>query len=113
MFLPSKGQKFVASGDWVNGKYGKEFRISSYKEEELKTTSAIAEYLSSGLFKGIGPALAKKIVDHFGEETIEIIENNPESLSEVKGLSKNKKETQTTVWKEKKCISDIMIFFKE
>ena len=48
MFLPSKGQKFVASGDWVNGKYGEEFRISSYKEEELKTKSAIAEYLSSG-----------------------------------------------------------------
>lgn len=113
MFLPSKGQKFAASGDWVNGKYGEEFRISSYKEEELKTKSAIAEYLSSGLFKGIGPALAKKIVDHFGEETIEIIENNPERLSEVKGLSKNKIETLTTVWKEKKCISDIMIFFKE
>ena len=113
MFLPSKGQKFVAAGDWVNGRYGKEFRISTYKEEELKTRSAIAEYLSSGLFKGIGPALAKKIVDHFGEDTIEIIENNPERLSEIKGLSKNKIETLTTVWKEKKCISDIMIFFKE
>ena len=113
MFLPSKGQKFFASGDWVNGRYGKEFRISSYKDEELKTRSAIAEYLSSGLFKGIGPALSKKIVDHFGEDTIEIIENNPERLSEVKGLSKNKIETLTTVWKEKKCISDIIIFFKE
>lgn len=113
MFLPSKGQKFFASGDWVNGRYGKEFRISSYKEEELKTRSAIAEYLSSGLFKGIGPALSKKIVDNFGEDTIDIIENNPERLSEVKGLSKNKIETLTTVWKEKKCISDIIIFFKE
>lgn len=113
MFLPSKGQKFVADGDWVNGKYGKEFRISSYKEEELKTKSAIAEYLSSGLFKGIGPALSKRIVDYFGEDSIEIIENNPERLSEVKGLSKNKIETLITVWKEKKYISDIMIFFKE
>ena len=83
MFLPSKGQKLLASGEWFNGKYGKEFRISSYKEEELKTNDAIIDYLSSGLFKGIGPAFAKKIVNYFGENTIDIIENYPERLSEI------------------------------
>lgn len=113
MFLPSKGQKFVSLGEWVNGKYGKEFRISSYREEELKTSNAIIDYLSSGLFKGIGPALAKKMVDHFGEDTINVIENYPERLSEIKGLSKNKIEVLTTIWKEKKCIKDIVIYFKE
>lgn len=113
MFLPSKGQKLLASGEWFNGKYGKEFRISSYKEEELKTNDAIIDYLSSGLFKGIGPAFAKKIVNYFGENTIDIIENYPERLSEIKGLAKSKIDSLITTWNEKKCINDIMLFFKE
>jgi exodeoxyribonuclease V alpha subunit len=113
MFLPVKGQKFTASGEWFNGKYGKEFRISTYKEEELKTTDAIADYLSSGLFKGIGPALSKKIVSHFGDDTVDIIENYPERLSEIKGLSKSKIDSLTTTWNERKCVNDTMIFFKE
>ena len=113
MFLPSKGQKLLASGEWFNGKYGKEFRISSYKEEELKTNDAIIDYLSSGLFKGIGPAFAKKIVNYFGENTIDIIENYPERLSEIKGLAKSKIDSLITTWNEKKYVNDIMLFFKE
>ena len=113
MFLPSKGQKLLASGEWFNGKYGKEFRISSYKEEELKTNDAIIDYLSSGLFKGIGPAFAKKIVNYFGENTIDIIENYPERLSEIKGLAKSKIYSLITTWNEKKYVNDIMLFFKE
>jgi exodeoxyribonuclease V alpha subunit len=113
MFLPSKGQKLLASGEWFNGKYGKEFRISSYKEEELKTNDAIIDYLSSGLFKGIGPAIAKKIVNYFGKDTIDIIENYPERLSEIKGLAKSKIDSLITTWNEKKYVNDIMLFFKE
>lgn len=113
MFLPSKGQKLLASGEWFNGKYGKEFRISSYKEEELKTNDAIIDYLSSGLFKGIGPVIAKKIVNYFGKDTIDIIENYPERLSEIKGLAKSKIDSLITTWNEKKYVNDIMLFFKE
>ena len=70
--------------------YGLQFKIDTFEKIMPKTLGALEKYLSSGTIKGIGPATAKKIVDTFGEETIAIFKHEPEKLSRIKGISKNK-----------------------
>lgn len=69
--------------------FGKQFRALMFTQRMPETAHAIEKYLSSGAIKGIGPSLAKRIVNAFGDKTFEIIENNPERLCEVKGISQN------------------------
>lgn len=70
--------------------YGTQFKIDTFEKIMPKTLGALEKYLAGGIIKGIGPATAKKIVDTFGEETISIFKYEPERLSNIKGISKNK-----------------------
>ena len=70
--------------------YGTQFKIDTFEKIMPKTLGALEKYLSGGIIKGIGPATAKKIIDTFGEETIAIFKYEPEKLSKIKGISKNK-----------------------
>lgn len=70
--------------------YGKQFAIQSYVEKMPEDTQAMERYLGSGAIKGVGAALAARIVRHFGEDTIQIVEEEPERLAEVKGISEKK-----------------------
>ena len=91
MLDPKIGFNIIASGDWVTtSKYGKQFIAKEYKEVVPTETDGIVAYLSCGIFKGIGEKIARKIVDALGENTISIIDNNPEKLYEVKGLGDKK-----------------------
>lgn len=88
IFEPKEGFRIIAEGDFtIHPKYGPQFTVTSSKVEIQKDTSSIFQYLSSGLFTGVGVILAHRIVSHFKEETLEIIEHSPERLVEVPGVS--------------------------
>ena len=113
MLDPAIGMKISATGDWTKNDYGKQFKFTDYTEEDFNSNQGLINYLGGGFFKGIGPAIAKKIVDYFGDETVNVIENEPERLSEVKRVSNKIIDSLTVKWKEHKCVFDIMLFFKE
>lgn len=88
-----EGEELYLEGEYVNNpKYGVQFKALICERKMPETAYAIQKYLSSGVIKGIGPALAKNIVDTFGEKSLEVIENNPEKLAKVKGFTKKKIE---------------------
>lgn len=87
----NEGENLCLKGDFVDHQlYGKQLKVSSYEMVIPGDAQAIERYLGSGVISGIGPALAARIVDKFGDDTIEIIENQPERLAEVKGISLKK-----------------------
>ena len=106
-----KGVCFQAEGEWVSSKYGRQFAVSSYKEVLPSTTNGIIAYLSCGLFKGIGEKFAKKLVDAFGEKTIEVLENEPKRALGVKGVGEKKLLALSNGLKDHKFIQNIIEFF--
>ena len=110
---PTPGITIKAEGVWkVHNKYGKQFVAEKCEEIAPDTVYGIFKYLSSGLIKGIGEGFAKKIVDKFGTETIDVIENHPERLKEVPRLGQKKIDALVESWKEQRHVMDIMIFLK-
>mgnify|MGYP002988410144 CR=1 FL=1 len=73
-------------GEWTKGKYGVQLQVEQWREIVPKTRDGVEGYLASGLIKGIGPATAAQIVSRFGVETLDILQNHPERLLEVKGI---------------------------
>ena len=82
------GDELKLIGNWkTHSSYGEQFSFEYYEHYIPSTTAGILKYLSSGAIKGIGRATAKKIVDTFGDKTLEIMRNEPERLAEIKGIS--------------------------
>ncbi len=87
----SVGENVAMMGRWVSHiDYGEQFKVESYETLLPREENAIIRYLSSGIVPGIGPATAKNLVAHFGEETLDIMLKNPERLSEIRGISPKK-----------------------
>lgn len=87
----SEGERLELTGEYVHSaKYGRQFKAVSCIRTLPTTPAEIRRYLGSGIIKGVGPALAKKIVERFGSESLDIIENDPLSLSELKGVTSDK-----------------------
>ncbi len=85
------GEVLLMEGQYVTHvKFGVQFKVEYFERKLPNTSVNICKYLSSGAIKGIGPALAKKIVDVFGEQTLEIMEKEPRRLLEIKGISPKK-----------------------
>ena len=93
--------------------YGRQFQISSFTEKMPEDTMAMERYLGSGAIKGIGAALAARIVRRFGEDTIRILEEEPERLAEVKGISEKKAREIATQVTEKADMRKAMIFLQK
>ena len=92
-YLPfiNKGDSLKLIGKYVvHQDYGEQFKIDTFEKLLPKTNDAVQKYLGGGLIKGIGPATSKKIVDYFGEETMHILRFEPEKLSKIKGITKEK-----------------------
>jgi len=107
------GSVLSLQGFWKNdGKYGPQFTVHSFEEILPVTTNGIEKYLGSGLIKGIGPIFAKKIVNTFGIETLEVIESNADRLLEIHGLGKTRVERVKKSWQEQKEIKNIMLFLQ-
>jgi len=82
-----EGESLEVSGRWgAHPKYGDQFKVEAYKVVLPATISGIRKYLGSGMIKGIGKSLAERIVDYFEEETLDIIENEPEKLKKIHGI---------------------------
>ena len=87
----AEGEEITATGNYkVHGTYGVQFRAELIERTLPATAGAIRKYLSSGAVKGLGPALAGRIVARFGDDTLTIIEKEPERLTEVRGISAEK-----------------------
>lgn len=107
----SVGEGIEAEGYWVVSKeHGKQFKIDSYKKTLPKKKNTILRYLSSGAIKGIGPKIAQKIVDTYGEESFDVIANHPEWLAQINGISRKKAYEMSVDFKEKSDIRELMTF---
>lgn len=107
------GSVLLVDGDWrVAPKYGQQFVAQSWTEVMPATLYGIEKYLGSGLVKGIGPAYAKAIVNRFGLETIDVIENDIERLLEVPRLGKKRMEKIRDSWEKQKDIKEVMLFLQ-
>lgn len=93
--------------------HGKQFEVSEYSIEAPADIQGIKKYLGSGLIKGIGPVYAGKIVEKFGIDTLNIIDQNPDKLLEIEGLGPKKLKLITTCWTEQKTIRDVMLFLQK
>ncbi len=105
------GQTLQLMGQWrEHPQYGSQFQVVQYQETKPATLTGIEKYLGSGLIKGVGPVTAKRIVKHFGLDTLEVIENQIHRLSEVPGIADKRIAMIARTWEEQKSISEVMIF---
>lgn len=107
----SPGEHLRLHGEWVNHpKHGLQFNVETLEQAIPATVEGLRRYLGSGLLRGIGPKLAERIVDHFGTNTLEVIENHPERLRQVADIGPKRTRLIVAAWEEQKQIKDIMLF---
>jgi exodeoxyribonuclease V alpha subunit len=108
------GEVFEFFGDWTShSSYGRQFKIQRAVSVRPTTRAAIERYLASGVFKGIGEKTAKKIVEKFGLETLNVLDHAPDRLSQVPTLGKKKANQILDSWKDQRAAADFMIFLGE
>ena len=108
------GENLALEGEYVdNSKYGYQFSSSSYEVTLPTTLAGIEKYLASGLIKGVGPVTARNIVNHFKEQTFDIIEMSPSSLAEVKNISLKKALEIGDKFKELKKVQNTVMFLQK
>ena len=114
MPLIKEGQQIEVKGEWIKHKqFGRQFNVEEYKEVLPTSTKEIEKYLSTGIIHGIGPVTAKKIVKAFGEETLNILDNNIERLKEVEGIGEKKYNIIYQSYLETRELKDIIMFFQK
>ncbi|MDD7402697.1 MAG: ATP-dependent RecD-like DNA helicase [Butyribacter sp.] len=110
----AEGQYLLVRGKRVIHKnYGPQLQVESYEEKQPTDKMAVERYLGSGAIKGVGPALAARIVRRFGEETFDIMEREPERLAEVKGISQKMAVNIARQFNEKQQMRQAMIFLQD
>ena len=110
----SEGAMLEVSGEWTVHKiYDRQFKVTSYREMEPEDMESMIRYLGSGVIKGIGPTLAKRIVDEFGMDAFNVIEREPERLSRIKGITLKKAREIGVTMHEKRGYRDAMIFLQK
>jgi len=108
-YLPtSSGVEMEITGGWEKGKYGLQLKAVSCNVLRPKAEEGIVSYLGSGLIKGIGPATAQAIVDKFGVSTLDIIDDSPRRLLEVRGISESKYQTIVETYNNSMGLRDVM-----
>ncbi len=110
----SEGDSVILWGNWThNPKYGRQFKVEQYERDLPADAAAILRYLSSRSVKGVGPKLAARIVEAFGDETLDVMENHPEWLADLPGISRKKAEEIGEDFRAKAGIRSAMIFFRD
>lgn len=108
------GQEIHLQGNWgFHAKFGKQFQATSFTTALPTSILGIQKYLSSGFIKGIGKVYAEKIVQKFGEQTLTIIDQDPDNLLSVPGLGQKRIERIKQSWVDQKYIAKIMVFLQE
>ncbi|MFI0150796.1 SF1B family DNA helicase RecD2 [Streptomyces lydicus] len=107
------GESLRMEGRWgSHPQYGKQFHCDNYTTVLPATIQGIRRYLGSGLIKGIGPRIADRIVEHFGTDTLDVIEREPARLAEVPGLGPKRTKLIGAAWEEQKAIKEVMVFLQ-
>ncbi|MYU22234.1 ATP-dependent RecD-like DNA helicase [Streptomyces sp. SID8352] len=107
------GESLRMEGRWgSHPQYGKQFHVENYTTVLPATVQGIRRYLGSGLVKGIGPVFADRITQHFGVDTLTVIEEEPKRLIEVPGLGPKRTKRIAEAWEEQKAIKEVMLFLQ-
>lgn len=110
----SEGETVSALGSWVNhATFGKQFKVEFYEKQLPATETAILKYLASGAVRGIGKVTARRIVSQFGTDSFEVIEHNPQWLSEIPGISPKKAEQISASFAAQFGMRNVMMFCRE
>lgn len=107
------GESLRMEGRWgSHPQYGRQFTVENYTTLLPATIQGIRRYLGSGLIKGIGPRIADRITEHFGTDTLDVIEKDPKRLIEVPGLGPKRTKMIGAAWEEQKAIKEVMVFLQ-
>ncbi len=107
------GESVRLEGAWENDRrYGRQFRVRTFTSLPPTSAAAIEKYLASGLVRGVGPVLARRLVQHFDTSTLEVLEREPERLSEVRGLGKMRAAAIRAAWQEQRHLQEIALFLQ-
>ncbi len=108
------GENLRLHGCWVDDrKYGRQFQFEHYEMVRPVTKQAIVAYLGSGLFEGIGPKMAQRLVDKFGTDTLDILDKHPERLTEVEGIGRKRAAALREAWKASEHAHRVMVFLQQ
>ena len=110
----AEGDCVAVWGRWIHSpKYGDQFRVEQYEREMPAGVSAIRRYLAAGAIRGIGAKTADRIVAEFGEDTFDVMENHPEWLATIKGITAKRAEEIGEEFRAKAGIRNAMLFFRD
>lgn len=110
----SVGEVLKIEGRWeLNPRYGRQLRAENFTPILPSSIKGIEKFLSSGLIKGIGPVIARRIVETFGEQTLEILSHYPEKLTQVEGIGEKKLVDIKKAWAEHEDVRELIIFLQE
>ena len=113
LMAPMPGEILDMRGEWaIHPKFGEQFKVVQFKTKVPATAHGIQKYLGSGLIKGLGPVMAGRIVERFGEKTLDVIENQIGRLADVKGIGKKSLANIARAWETQREIRDVMIFLQ-
>jgi len=107
------GETLKLNGQWTrHSTHGDQFKIGNFKSQLPASIHGIRKYLGSGLIHGIGKSYAKKIVDHFGADTLKVISEDSGRLHEVPGIGKTRAKSIKAAWDEQSAVRDVMMFLQ-
>ncbi|HSG18070.1 MAG TPA: AAA family ATPase, partial [Anaerolineae bacterium] len=107
------GEWLKLTGRWItHARHGRQFQAELCEQSSPATVEGIRRYLGSGLIRGIGPKMAERIVDRFGEQSLDVIELEPGRLQEVPGIGPKRIDGVVKAWDEQRAIKDVMLFLQ-
>jgi exodeoxyribonuclease V alpha subunit len=110
---PIPGERVHLKGRWTNHpRFGLQFSVEEYRSQAPATVQGIERYLGSGLIPGIGEQLAHRIVGAFGEQTLEVLDRQPQRLKEVEGIGRKRIASIESAWRQQREIRKVMIFLQ-
>ncbi|MBR9978060.1 MAG: ATP-dependent RecD-like DNA helicase [Bacteroidetes bacterium] len=113
MLSPSPGDRYVLHGKWeTHARYGRQFRFVSYEQKYPETAAGMERYLGSGILPGTGQETARRIVAHFGDRTLEVMNNEIQRLREINGIGEKKLETIQREWDRLQGVHNVMVFLR-
>lgn len=113
MLVPLVGEQLELTGEWAeHARFGRQFKASSYKKVAPSSVKGIERFLASGAIKGIGPAMAARLVKQFGIDTLKIMEEKPKRLLEIEGIGKKKAEAIHAAYSQQSEMHEVMLFLE-
>lgn len=110
---PRPGEVMTMTGEWaVHRTFGEQFKVREFKIQVPTTADSISKYLGSGLIRGLGPEMAARIVDRFGDQALQVIEGDIDQLRKVKGIGRKRLASIRQAWEEQKDVRQLMLFLQ-